>query len=272
MHPEENALLLFVRLPRQGTVKSRLAAGLAEHMDQDAANALTKTLYTAFVEDLMYSLASVPATVQLWLDPGDVPMDDAADEVQRWLSPIYGREFAIFQQQGDDLGTRMRAAFESAFAAGVPRALLMGSDVPDYSPKVVEGAFEVLHRVPVVVGPALDGGYYAIGFERSAFLPGVFEGMDWGTDGVFKATMAALSAQGHQPLLLPEWNDVDDLKDLNVLYRSNRQSSFNKSRTYGILQHYADLLATYDMDLPDLSEVIGPAHVLARLKSMGGGK
>ncbi|GAB7081031.1 TIGR04282 family arsenosugar biosynthesis glycosyltransferase [Megalodesulfovibrio paquesii] len=264
MNHQENTLLLFVRLPLPGHVKTRLATGLAAHMAANEAAALACALYTAFVEDLVEAMAAVPAHLQLWVDPLTLAEGEALQQARAWL----GADRDIRLQPPGSLGERMAHAFETAFAEGAARAVLLGSDVPDYPAKVIGGAFEVLHRVDAIVGPALDGGYYAIGFTRQAYTPVVFTGKAWGENSVGKATLADLAAAARETLLLPEWNDVDELKDLNVLYRTNKQSSFNKSRTYALLKPHSALLKTLNMDLPAPEEVIGPDHVLARLQTL----
>ncbi|AGW12600.1 TIGR04282 family arsenosugar biosynthesis glycosyltransferase [Megalodesulfovibrio gigas] len=264
MTHQDNTLLLFARLPRAGAVKTRLAAGLADHMDPAAAQALTLALHTAFVEDLLEAMATVPAALQLWLDPADLSEPEALAQARHWL----GQDLDIRLQPPGDLGQRMAHAFETAFAQGAQRAVLLGSDVPDYPAKVIGGAFEVLHRVDAIIGPSMDGGYYAIGFSKEAYTPAVFANKHWGTNGVCKATVADLQAARRELLQMPEWNDVDELKDLNILYRTNKQSSFNKSKTYALLKPHEALLKTLNMDLPAMEDVIGPDHVLARLRSL----
>lgn len=272
MKADQNTVVLMARLPRLGRVKTRLDKDLAEFMGEAAAKEVVLALYTAFVEDMVASMATVPARLQLWVDgmgasQGQTQQEAGAAviaEARDWL----GQDLDVRLQPEGDLGHRMDVALRTAFAEGAERAVLLGTDVPDYSPKVVGGALEVLHRVDAVLGPAMDGGYYAIGFAREAYTPAVFEEMPWGTDAVRKATEAALKAAGREYLLLPEWTDVDGIRDLNVLFRANRQSSFAKSKTYALLKPHAELLAKFDLDLPSPEEVMGPDHVLARLRSM----
>lgn len=264
----ENALLLFARLPHPNSVKPRLAAGLAEHMDPAAAQALTLALHTAFVEDLLDAMVTVPASLQLWLDPAGLPEADALAQAHQWLGQKLDRAYAIRLQQGETPGERMAHAFATTFAEGAHRAVFLDSNVPDYPAKVITGAFEVLHRVDAIIGPAMDGGYYALGFAKNAYTPAVLAHKTWGGNGVCKATVADLQAARLELLQLPEWNNVDELRDLNVLYRTNKQSSFKKSRTYALLTPHEALLKTLNMDLPAMEDVIGPDHVLARLRGL----
>jgi hypothetical protein len=72
------------------------------------------------------------------------------------------------------------------------------------------------------MGPAFDGGYYLIGFREDTFLPEAFQGISWGTGGVFQETMAILNEAGRDVHVLERWGDVDTLDDLKELVYRNR--------------------------------------------------
>jgi hypothetical protein len=233
----EGCILLFVRLPEPGRVKTRLAETLGRKE--------TAALYDAFVRDMLDGLERVPAHLRVCVHPGD-----ALDAARQWLGP----HLDIAPQQGADLGERMDAALRGAFADGFSRAVLLGSDVPDFPPALVEKALADLHVRPAAVGPAMDGGYYLIGFHHEALTPEasglLFQDMPWGTGRVYELTRRRMQALGLDPAVLPEWNDVDAVRDLNVLFRLNRNSSFRASRTFALLREREDLLRAYDVDLP----------------------
>ena len=106
----------------------------------------------------------------------------------------------------------MRAAFEAAFAAGHPRVLIIGSDLPGLSAEVLRRALRLLDAHPAVVGPAADGGYYLLGLRGMA--DGVFHGIAWSTERVQAQTLAAASKLGLRVALLPTLSDVDTANDL----------------------------------------------------------
>src|SRR5437763_1805775 len=64
----------------------------------------------------------------------------------------------------------------------------------------------------VVLGPAVDGGYYLIGLRRAA--PQLFAGVDWGTGRVLAQARAAAGRAGLSVALLPTLADVDVPGDL----------------------------------------------------------
>lgn len=114
-------------------------------------------------------------------------------------------------QQGDDLGARMRHAFETAFAEGAKKAIVIGSDCPELTGPDIRQAFSRLDKVDVVLGPVHDGGYYLLGMKQ--LEPSLFEGIEWSTESVLASTIAKIEASGKSYTLLPERSDVDTEAD-----------------------------------------------------------
>jgi hypothetical protein len=189
------ATLVFVRAPEAGRVKTRLAATLG------ADGALR--VYRRLAEHTVREARAVDAELRVHFTPAD-----RESEVRAWLGdgPRY-----LAQAEGD-LGTRMEAAFRSAFADGAERVVIVGSDLPDLTAALLRRAFGALDEHPAVLGPALDGGYYLLGMR--AMIPGVFDGVPWSTDAVLARTLQRMRAAGIEPALLPALADVDEADDL----------------------------------------------------------
>jgi rSAM/selenodomain-associated transferase 1 len=234
----DTCVLLFVKYPEPGRVKTRLGEVIGNDVAAD--------FYKRFVEDLLKGLATVQAALRICYLP--VEGHDVEARLRDWL----GNDYAFFPQEGADLGERMKAAMQKAFADGFSRVVLMGSDIPDFPPELVQKALLDLDMKEAVIGPAYDGGYYLIGFRREFFFPEVFDGIVWGEADVFRPTMEHLRRKGLEVLRLPDWNDVDTIWDLNVLYRTNRNSSFRKSATFAKLREHNDIIRQYDLDLPKM--------------------
>ncbi|MBG3875796.1 glycosyltransferase [Desulfovibrio oxamicus] len=242
----DTCVLFFVKYPEPGAVKTRLASV----MGAEAAAAM----YRHFVQDMLAELVQVKADLRICCDTGTAPCggdgtpggQDALAACKAWLGP----QHAYQPQQGDDLGERMRTALADAYAAGYERAVVLGSDIPDFPHELAQKALDDLDLHDAVIGPAFDGGYYLIGFRRDRFLPGVFDGMEWSGATVYAATMERLEAARLDVVRLPEWNDVDTMWDLNVLYRTNRNSSFRRSSSYAAMREHDALIRQYDMELP----------------------
>ncbi|HXX57397.1 MAG TPA: TIGR04282 family arsenosugar biosynthesis glycosyltransferase [Thermodesulfovibrionales bacterium] len=213
-----SSLLLFVRSPKMGRVKSRLAAVLGAET--------TLALYRNFVFDIICTLERRSDPLLIFFDP-----PDAEGEIRNWL----GKGHAYFPQSGNDLGERMENAFVRSFAEGIEKAVLIGSDIPDLTDHVISEAFASLETRGAVIGPAVDGGYYLIGFRRERFLPEIFRGIQWSTGSVFADTMKAFERFGCGAHVLPEWRDVDTPEDLADLFLRNRDTQFRKSKTMSLI-------------------------------------
>jgi hypothetical protein len=79
---------------------------------------------------------------------------------------------------------------------------------------LVEG-LEALTHADAVLGPAEDGGYYAIGCRQPH--PRMFEGVPWSSEETFARTEKSLRALGQSIHKLPPWYDVDTPADLRRL-------------------------------------------------------
>lgn len=203
----ESAIVFFLKAPGKGTVKTRLASTFGD----EAALAL----YKSFVADMLVMLSGLEWPLRLFFSPA------AQEEVVRsWL----GNGYALFPQQGRDLGEKMQNALQETFAAGISRAVLLGSDLPDLPPDIITEAFSGLERSPAVLGPGLDGGYYLIGFSADGFLPGVFADIPWSTAKVLSRTGERFATAGISPRMLPPWNDIDTVDDLRRLIVYARQN------------------------------------------------
>ncbi len=131
-------------------------------------------------------------------------------------------------QTDGDLGERMRNWFQHALAdAGSRRAILIGCDCPTLPAQVIVESFDLLDRYDVVIGPALDGGYYLIGlagpfrFEYDA----LFRNILWSTGSVLASTVAAAQASRLSLAMLQPRRDVDEVDDLQALLMELAESS-----------------------------------------------
>lgn len=219
----QSIILLFVRAPVKGKIKSRLGSAIGE----DAA----LELYRNFVLDTIDAIVKSGHPFRIFFHP-----PDAGEALASWLGP----HFHYIPQAGDDLGENMERAFRKVFTEGFTRAVLLGSDIPDVTPAVLNEAIESLGTNDVVMGPAADGGYYLIGCNRGSFLPNVFHGIVWGTSTVFRETMGILHEASLRVHLVPEWQDVDTKDDLKSLFERNRDTTFDKSRTMAYLMENRD--------------------------------
>ncbi|WP_147822143.1 TIGR04282 family arsenosugar biosynthesis glycosyltransferase [Salidesulfovibrio onnuriiensis] len=194
-------ILFFVKYPEPGQVKTRLAESTSPEQACE--------LYKAFVTDMLPVLEDVEgAEVMVCYAP-----EGKGREMTQWL----GRQRRCLSQKGADIGRRMENAFREAFFMFYDQVVLVGSDIPELSAEVVQQAFDGLDKGRAALGPARDGGYYLIGFQRGAFVPEVFSDMVWSTGQVFEDTVQRLVGSGMAVEVLPEMADMDTLEDVRDL-------------------------------------------------------
>jgi len=126
----------------------------------------------------------------------------------------------IAPQQGRDLGARLDDAFRQLWRSGAQRVVVIGTDTPWMGARKIRQVFAALHRVDVVIGPTVDGGYYLIGARKP--VPQVFAGISWGTRRVLSQSLTALrKARLSYRLLLRDFDldRPDDLARVRGLYQ-----------------------------------------------------
>ncbi|MGZ6209682.1 MAG: TIGR04282 family arsenosugar biosynthesis glycosyltransferase [Syntrophales bacterium] len=211
---EDRCLIMFVRFPGQGQVKSRLAKDIGE---EQATN-----LYRCFVEDLLERFSKEPYRLCLAFHPR---------EIEHEMKEMLGHNFSYIPQTGGDLGERMKLAFLRCFSEGARSVVLIGSDIPDLPARIVDEAFRALDKYGTVIGPSLDGGYYLLGFRQETFNEGIFARLPWGAETVFQQTMNILHMAGALVHVLPVWWDIDKHEDIAVLIKNSKDTGFTDSKT-----------------------------------------
>ena len=193
MSAHARRLVVFLKAPRPGSVKTRLA----ETLGAEPACAA----YRQLVETLLVRLAPLHA-VELCFTPAD-----ASAEITPWLR----NDWSAANQADGDLGERLHAAFTEHFLSDAERVVIIGSDCPAVTATDIEDAWLALDGHDVVLGPALDGGYWLIGLR--APQPALFSEMPWSTNAVFAETMHRARESDLRVALLRELSDVDTAAD-----------------------------------------------------------
>ncbi len=199
------AVIVFLRVPEKGQVKTRLSKILNTTFVLD--------LYKAFVED---TLAAVK-------DQGEPYLYFWPPYQKEMLCSWLGSDYDYFPQQGDNLGQKMVNAFEDVFAKGIDQAVLVGTDIPQLDPGIISSGFKMLETKPAVIGPSKDGGYYLIGFNKPYFSKLVFKDIEWSTPKVLDQTLSFMKQEIIEPDFLPFLNDIDIPADLENLIKTVKQ-------------------------------------------------
>ncbi len=226
MH-DKDSVILFLKLPEKGKVKSRLA----RQLDGD----IVLRLYECMVLDAIDMLNSGHYPFRISFTP-----PGADDLIRKWL----GHNYSYMPQLGKDLGERMEQTFLHVFSEGVDKAIIIGSDVPGVTTAIIEEAFKALAGHDSVIGPASDGGYYLIGFRKGALCPDIFHHMNWGTADVYEKTMRRLRHADLAVHILSELADVDKREDLITLLGQRPDFNAFYSRTL----HYLNSIRSSILD------------------------
>jgi len=183
-------LIIFVKNINQGTVKTRLAKTIGEekacevykHLVDITENAIN----SLFMEKRVYFSNTI-------ID-------------KKWLKTIKK------VQKGEDLGQKMQNSFKNGFDDGFEKIILIGSDLPDISAKIINEGFDQLENNEVVFGPAEDGGYYLLGMTKHHFC--IFENKPWSQSNLLAKTKEELKKKKICYSLLETLNDIDTEEDL----------------------------------------------------------
>ena len=194
-------LIIFTRYPTVGQVKTRLitalgAVGAAELHRQMAVHTLAQ------VQELQ---KNHPLMVTIYF-AGQQHRSKMVD----WL----GAEWQYQQQVEGDLGVRMVKAFSDTLQLGMRKVVIIGTDCPSLTAGIIQDSFKQLSDHDLVLGPAIDGGYYLIGLR--SIIPELFIDIPWSTDVVLSKTMEIAQQQHLSTALLPTLADVDRPADLSV--------------------------------------------------------
>lgn len=189
----KNVLLIFIKNPKKGKVKTRLAESVGEKKALQIYNHLLQI--TKSITD------KVQCTRQVWYS-------DYIDKNDLWSNGKYEKRL----QSEEHLGERMKDSFRQNFTKGYKKVVIIGSDCASLTKDIIENAFKELRENDIVIGPSEDGGYYLLGM--SSFYPQLFDDISWSTSDVLDQTLGRVIDLELSYKLLSELNDIDTIEDL----------------------------------------------------------
>src|SRR5262245_9821281 len=201
------AIALIARAP-SAPGKTRLAPHLSA--------ARLRSLRAALLADVLRVVAALDGVERyLFFTP---------DHAEAEMASLAGESFSLRPQRGDDIGARMRRAFEELLVdRGHGSAILVGSDIPILDGDRLAAARDQLRAAAdVVLGPAGDGGYYLIGCR--AVESALFDGIEWGSATVLASTVRAAERCGLTTRFVESAYDIDTIDDLRRLERDLTKS------------------------------------------------
>jgi rSAM/selenodomain-associated transferase 1 len=191
------AIVLMLKAPRLGQVKTRLGSALGEPAALEVYCQLAERQVAALPRDWCVAVHFAPA--------------DAEGEMKAWLQGRHPALHFIAQDAGD-LGQRLSAAVAAEFSRGPAGVLVIGGDCPDLDGPILVAAADTLGSCDVVLGPTRDGGYYLVGLRQPR--PVLFSGIAWSTPAVLGQTREIACRSGLTTRFLPTLEDVDDVESL----------------------------------------------------------
>ncbi|MHC4871314.1 MAG: TIGR04283 family arsenosugar biosynthesis glycosyltransferase [Planctomycetota bacterium] len=190
-------LIIFTKWPEPDKVKTRLIPKLGSK-----GAALFHDKLTTYTCSTSLKLSDTQISVYY--------SGCSESEAANWL----GSDFSYTQQSAGDLGCKMLSAFNQSFQSGFESTIIIGTDSPEITPDLLDIAFNCLELSDLVVGPALDGGYYLIGMKNSH--KSLFENIEWSTENVLSQTIEKTEAENLDFSFLPHLSDIDTPDDLYI--------------------------------------------------------
>lgn len=195
----------MAKAPRPGAVKTRLSPpltlGQAAHL---AGAAIVDTVAAALASTASRCVVALDAPAGAWLPAGVV----------------------VLSQRAGDLGARLAGAVADAWAGCPVPTLVVGMDTPQLTPALLDRvAVElVAGTCDAVLGPADDGGYWAIGVRRP--VAGMCDGVPMSTGRTGVAQRHRLVSLGLRCRMVPGLRDVDVYADAEVVAASAPRTRF----------------------------------------------
>jgi len=202
--PDQCAVAIMAKAPRQGEVKTRLVPPLS------AAEAAA--LGGCFIQDVA---GNILAAAQIAPIAGYVAYSPPGSE--DLFAPLLPDGVGFLPPRRIGLGHALFDAAEDLLAAGYGSACLVNADSPTLPTSALVAAAQELAAPGdrLVLGPAEDGGYYLIGLKQPHRR--LFEDIAWSTGLVYRQTLDRAAEIGLDSLTLPGWYDVDDADSLRRL-------------------------------------------------------
>lgn len=199
-----NLFGIFIKYPEPGRVKTRLAKDVGEERAAE--------IYKQLVEKAVFNTrpSGNEYSRVIFYDPPDRRKD-----FERWFP---GERF--IQQRGSDIGHRMDHAIRDLLDKDAQKAVVTGADIPELTAVIIREAFTALDYADIVIGPAMDGGYYLIGMKTTH--PELFENIPWGTENVLEESIARIQQSGWACSAVQTLTDIDTLEDYQRCLKAAR--------------------------------------------------
>jgi hypothetical protein len=206
------ALIIFVKAPVEGKVKTRLSPALEPER--------ITGVYKSFITE------SISRCVRL--KEIDIFVGCAPSRRHEFLQKVIMKyKVKAFDQRGENLGEKIVNAFKRHFKKGYKEIVLIGSDSPTIPSDYIRKAFHELKKHDFVMGPCCDGGLYLVG-ARKKIEPELFKDIKWDTGEVLNKVLKKALDMDIDCMMLPFWYDVDTIDDL--IFMENHRRYLDKKK------------------------------------------
>lgn len=198
---KKKALIIFTRYPEIGKTKTRLIPAIGAEKSANLQRLMTEKTINSI--ELLTKIIDIE--VNIYFQGGNKEL------MQQWL----GDKYNFYPQIERDLGEKMYSAFKDSFAQKNEQVIIIGVDCLELSIDILQEAFLALNNHDLVIGKALDGGYYLLGLNT--LEKSLFDHIQWGTNQVFSQTMSKIEKLNYITYQLPVLRDVDRAEDLHLV-------------------------------------------------------
>jgi len=203
MNRPEDVILIFLKAPQLGQVKTRLARAVGDRRALAIYRSLVERQCGDLPEDSRIEIHFAPT--------------DAEASMRDWL----GTKFHYYPQTDGDLGQRLQHGIAEAFGRGASTVTSIGGDCPDLCARHIKEAQIQIHAGhDVVIGPSEDGGYYLI--SLAAPHRTLFEAIPWSAANTLAVSKEKAAQLGLKLSLLETLYDVDQHEDMDRAIRDGR--------------------------------------------------
>ncbi|WNV82186.1 DUF2064 domain-containing protein [Umezawaea sp. Da 62-37] len=192
------SILVVAKAPVPGLAKTRLSPAVPPEQAADIA--------AASLLDTLDAVLATPGAIPVVAMTGDLAAAKRSDELRALL-----RRAIVVPQRGVDFATRLANAHADVahLNAGLP-VFQIGMDTPQVTAELLDRCVGSMRHVDGVLGPATDGGWWALGL-RDGHQAGALRTVPMSRDDTGALTAAALRGRGLRLGRLPELSDVDDM-------------------------------------------------------------
>ena len=211
---QEPAIILYLKFPQIGTVKTRLISDLI-----DKTQAFE--LQIAMIKDtlLLFTNLNFPFQPVISFYP--------PTELESFKKLIYSfddfipRDFLskliFIPQKGEGIGSHFKSTFEQAFKlSNVSCCIILGGDTPHLSSLIINKAVDYLlkNELSSIIGPSQSGGFYIYGITR------YIENLDltFSKENELANLLEINKLNALTTYMLPYIDDIDTPQDANSLF------------------------------------------------------